>query len=266
MSARNHGPTSCRQRICKRRTSAGRDVAGRRRRGDMRGARAGAADVLARGDQSRAGARRRRRLVAEDLGFEHADLGVGVVPGVGGQAGLAAGRGQELLAVEAVLDRDLGQQQAARAAPAHVQTVTADLDLLGAMDEDVRRQHRDLDGHRRAGRSRRWAGSADRASPPRRPSRRRRSTATRRRSSVPMQPRSAPPTCSVTNAAPGAASAGARRRVAVRPSRSSSHRGAVALSRPTFDSDGGARVLEQQAPKRRRIQQAGCFASAPRRG
>src|SRR6185436_1552607 len=30
----------------------------------------------------------------------------------------------------------------------------------------------------------------------------------RRRSSVPIQPRSAPPTCSVTNAAPGAASAG----------------------------------------------------------
>ena len=71
-----------------------------------------------------------------------------VVPGVGGQAGLAAGRGQELLAVEAVLDGDLGQEQAARAVAAHVQAVASDLDLLGAVDDDVRRQHRDLDGHR----------------------------------------------------------------------------------------------------------------------
>src|SRR6185295_14804756 len=72
--------------------------------------------------------------VAEDVRLEDADLGVGVVPRGCGQAGLAAGRGQELLAVETVLDRDLRQQQAARGAAADVEPVAADLDLFRAVN------------------------------------------------------------------------------------------------------------------------------------
>jgi hypothetical protein len=69
--------------------------------------------------------------IAEHFGSECFDGGASL-PAVGGKAGFAAGLLKEGEAIPSVLDRNLGQEQAAAGVEAHDQAVPADLDLFGA--------------------------------------------------------------------------------------------------------------------------------------
>jgi hypothetical protein len=92
-------------------------------------------------------------------GFEDIDLGA-FPPSVGGEAGFEAGFGQEFLPVPVVLDRDLGEQQAAPASLSDDEPVLSDLDEIGIFDLLQGSQDRDLvfEGLKLGGRDRSEAG------------------------------------------------------------------------------------------------------------
>jgi len=72
-----------------------------------------------------------RARITENFGGERLEGG-SLLPGVGREAGFAAGLLKEGQAIPAVLDRNLGQEEAAVQAEADHQTMPADLDLIGS--------------------------------------------------------------------------------------------------------------------------------------
>jgi len=88
-----------------------------------------------------------RDLLAEDLGFEGLNRGVGIAPRGFWQPGLPASLAQEGLPVPHVLGCDLGEKQAAKPSALDIETVAANFNILRAMDLPERREDRNLDGN-----------------------------------------------------------------------------------------------------------------------
>ena len=83
-------------------------------------------------------------MLGEDVRGEAEEVDSGLAPRVRGETRLAAGVGEEGLAVPAVLHRDLRQQDAAPAPVADEEAVPSHLDVLGA-DRLERAEGGDLD-------------------------------------------------------------------------------------------------------------------------
>jgi len=83
-------------------------------------------------------------VLAEDERREHEDIGVVVLPGLRWQAGLDAGLLKEGVAVPALLDRHLRQQQSLDISLLHNQSVFADFNLFDIQYTPERRQDGNL--------------------------------------------------------------------------------------------------------------------------
>jgi hypothetical protein len=81
----------------------------------------------------------RREALIKDQSREHEDVGIVVLPGLGREAGLDTGLLDEGVAVPALLDRHLRQQQALDISLLNNQSVFTDLDLFDIQHTPQRR-------------------------------------------------------------------------------------------------------------------------------